>query len=107
MNHIVERLVDKSKSTAEPLSSLLLQAANEIARLQQKEADMLAAGDRLEGQLFSVAKQRDALRISAEEREALEIASKILVSEPSINPAQRKEWATTLLGIIRKEKNDE
>lgn len=102
MNHIVERLVEKSKSTAEPLSSLLLQAANEIARLRQKEADMLAAGDRLEGQLFSVAKQRDILRLTDEERKAVEIASKILVSEPSINPAQRKEWAATLLGIVNK-----
>lgn len=102
MNHIVERLVENSKSTAEPLSSLLLQAAAEIARLRQKEADMLAAGDRLEGQLFSVAKQRDALRLTDEEREALDVAAKILVSEPSINPAQRKEWAATLLGIVDK-----
>lgn len=103
MNHIVERLVEKSKSTAEPLSSLLLQAAAEVARLRD---ELKSATRHME--LAEAAWLREtagnspvAIVITDEERETLEIAAKILVSEPSINPAQRKEWASTLLGIIR------
>lgn len=71
------------------------EALAEIERLRQEKVEMLAAGDRLipptpvsrppetktmiraleqtrEGQLFSVAKQRDALRLTDAERATLE-----------------------------------
>ena len=39
MSDIRDRLVDRSRTTAEPLSSLLLEAAHEIARLRLTDAE--------------------------------------------------------------------
>jgi hypothetical protein len=50
-------------------------AADEIERLQKKENLLLEAGDRLEQQLVTVAQQRDAMRLTAAEREAIDWAA--------------------------------
>jgi hypothetical protein len=73
MSDIITELRERSlraEQEGDPLA-LLDEAADEIKRLRQEKVEMLAAGDRLEGQLFSVAKQRDALRLTDAEREAI------------------------------------
>jgi hypothetical protein len=42
--------------------------------------------------------------LTDEEREAINMARKIMVSEPSMNPAQRAEWAITLSRLLEKTK---
>jgi hypothetical protein len=42
------------------------------------------------------------LRLTDEEREAINMARKIMVSEPSMNPAQRAEWAITLSRLLER-----
>jgi hypothetical protein len=38
--------------------------------------------------------------LTDEEREAINMSRKILVSDPSMNPAQRAEWAITLSRLL-------
>lgn len=38
--------------------------------------------------------------LTGEEREAINMSRKILVSDPSMNPAQRAEWAITLSRLL-------
>lgn len=52
----------------------IAEAADAIEQLREKETALLAAGDKLEQQLVTVAQQRDALRLTDEEREAIERA---------------------------------
>ena len=74
MSDIITELRERSlraEQEGEPIA-LLDEAADEIVRLRKKETELLAAGDLLESQLFSVAKQRDAVRLTDAEREAIE-----------------------------------
>lgn len=52
----------------------IAQLENEIKQLREKETALLAAGDKLEQQLVTVAQQRDALRLTDAEREAVQAA---------------------------------
>ncbi|NBT75156.1 hypothetical protein EBZ80_25600 [bacterium] len=50
----------------------IAQLENEVKRLRERETALLAAGDKLEQQLVTVARQRDVMRLTDEERKALE-----------------------------------
>lgn len=100
MSDIVEELRARSlqaEQDGEPIA-LLDEAADEIVRLRKKETECLAAGDLLESQLFSVAKQRDALRLTDEEWEAVDYFAVIhaVDGEPLCN------HAVTLRGLLER-----
>jgi len=59
----------------EQADQIMQEQRAEIICLREKENAMLAAGDRLENQLIAVARQRDAMRLTTEERESIEIVA--------------------------------
>jgi Arc/MetJ-type ribon-helix-helix transcriptional regulator len=88
-------------------SDVVRWAVDEIARLREKETALLAAGDKLEQQLVAVAQQRDAMRLTDEEREAIEYG--VLLCDatagcandrPTIDGASRA--ADVLRGLLRR-----
>jgi len=70
----------------------------EASRPDDREIALLAAEVR---RLQAVINSEEPT-LTDEEREAINMARKIMVSEPSMNPAQRAEWAITLSRLLER-----
>lgn len=63
---------------AGPRLTAMNDALEEIDRLRKRETELLAAGDRLESQLCEAARERDRLRLTDAEREAINVAQNLM-----------------------------
>ena len=113
MSDIVERLRNWRTVHLARLHLLMEEAADEIERLSRTGSDGEKTGDDAaechsngektpERERANHPETPDSSTLTDEEREAINMARKIMVSDPSMNPAQRAEWAITLSRLLER-----
>ena len=116
--YVIDRLLSRAGSNGEtagehaakctvasaklPERERVADAEQEVVRLRKKETELLAAGDLLESQLFSVAKHRDALRLTAAEREAVQRARDSIASTMPYESVQSAADWKALRGLLKR-----